>query len=74
MVTARLAFGNDWPLFEFWSDKVAPFRKIMDDFTESLMEEAFEKRKLELAKGADAKVDNENDNLLAHLIRHTQGN
>jgi hypothetical protein len=69
----RSSFGNDWPLLEFWSDKVAPLRKVMDNFTEPLMEEALAKRKLKLSKGVDAKDDDENDNLLAHLVRHTQG-
>ena len=69
----RSSFGNDWPLLEFWSDKVAPLRKVMDNFTEPLMEEALAKRKLELSKGVDVKDDDENDNLLAHLVRHTQG-
>jgi hypothetical protein len=73
LVTARSALGSEWPLLEFWSDKVAPFRKIMDNFTGPLMEVALAKRSLELAEGADAKVEDENDNLLAHLVRHTQG-
>jgi cytochrome P450 len=72
LTVARSFLGKDWPLLEFWSDKVAPLRKIMDNFTEPLMEDALAKRNLELAKGADAKVDEENDNLLAHLVRHTQ--
>jgi hypothetical protein len=73
LVTARSALGYEWPLSEFWSDKVAPLRKIMDNFTEPLMDDALAKRNLEFSKGADAKVDEDNDNLLAHLVRHTQG-
>jgi hypothetical protein len=69
----RSALGNDWPLFEFFSDKVAPFRRVMDDFTEPLMEDALEKRNLELAKGTDAKDNVGNGNLLAYLVNHTQG-
>ena len=37
------------------------------------MEDALAKRNLELSKGSNAKVDDENDNLLAHLVKHTQG-
>ena len=74
LITRRLAFGNEWPLFEFWSDKVAPLRKVIDGFIEPLLEDALSKRKLELSKnGADVKDDSENGNLLAHLVRHTQG-
>ncbi|KAF8810019.1 cytochrome P450 [Phlegmacium glaucopus] len=73
LTTARSSFGNDWPLFEFWSDKVAPYRKVIDDFTEPLMEDALAKRNLELNNdGADDKDDDENSNLLAHLVKHTQ--
>ena len=69
----RSSLGKDWPLFEFWSDKVAPLRKVMDSFTEPLMEAALAKRDLELSKGVNAKDNDEKDNLLAHLVRHTQG-
>jgi hypothetical protein len=69
----RSSLGKDWPLLEFWSDKVAPLRKVMDNFTEPLMEAALAKRDLELSKGVNAKDNDEKDNLLAHLVRHTQG-
>jgi hypothetical protein len=73
LTVARSSLGNDWPLFEFWSDKVAPLRKVIDNFTEPLMEDALAKRNLELSKGADAKDDDEKGNLLAYLVKHTQG-
>jgi hypothetical protein len=59
---------------EFWSDKVAPPRKVIDSFTEPLMEDALSKRVLELSKGTGAKDDEaEKGNLLAYLVKHTQG-
>ena len=73
LTVIRSSLGDDWPLIEFWADKVAPLRKIMDNFTEPLMEDALAERNLELSKGADAKDDIENGNLLAYLVRHTQG-
>ena len=73
LIVARSSLGNDWPLLEFWSDKVAPFRKVIDNFTEPLMEEALAKRKLELSKKATDTKDDESDNLLGHLVKHTQG-
>ena len=73
LTVVRSSLGDDWPLLEFWADKVAPLRKIMDNFTEPLMEDALAKRNFELSKGADAKDDDENANLLAYLVRHTQG-
>ena len=37
------------------------------------MEEALAQRNLELSKkGTDTKYDDEKDNLLAHLVKHTQ--
>ena len=73
LTVVRSSLGDDWPLLEFWADKVAPLRKVMDNFTEPLMEDALAERNLELSKGADAKDDDENGNLLAYLVRHTQG-
>ena len=67
----RTSLSGDWPLGEFWSDKVAPLRKVMDNFTEPLMEDALAKRIHELSNGTDAK-DDENSNLLAYLVKHTQ--
>lgn len=65
--------GKEWPLLEFWSNKVDPIRKVMDKFTEPLMEDALARRNLELSKGALAKDDEENKILLAYLVKHTQG-
>jgi hypothetical protein len=73
LTVVRSSLGSDWPLLEFWSDKVAPLRKVMDNFTEPLMEDALAKRNLELSRGADAKDDDENGNLLGYLVKHTQG-
>ena len=73
LTVVRSSFGDDWPLLEFWADKVAPLRKVMDNFTEPLMEDALARRNLELSKGADAKNDDENGNLLEYLVKHTQG-
>ena len=58
-----------------FSDKVTPLRKIIDDFTEPLMEDAIAKRKFKLSeKGTNYNAkDDESDNLLAHLVKHTQG-
>ena len=71
--TAQRSYrGNEWPLLEFWSDKIVPLRKIMDKYTEPLMEEALARRNLEFESGADVKDDG-SGTLLAHLVKHTQG-
>ncbi|KAF8164775.1 cytochrome P450 monooxygenase pc-1 [Crassisporium funariophilum] len=73
LVSQRSMFGGDWPMTEFWGDTIKPHRKIIDGFTGPLMKEALAKRELELASknGADVK-NTEEDNLLAHLVQHTQ--
>jgi cytochrome P450 len=63
---SRSFYGDDWPLFEFWSDKVAPLRMVMDNFTEPLLEDTLAKRNLKASKEA------ENGNLLAYLVQSTQ--
>ncbi|KAF8960252.1 cytochrome P450 [Flammula alnicola] len=67
----RLGYGDDWPLLELWGDRVKPLRKIMDGFTEPVMNEALARRERELQGGGDSKSD-EDVTLLAHLVRHTQ--
>ena len=69
----RSSLGNDWPLFEFWSDKVVPLRKVMDKFTEPLMEEALARRNLELSENGTDVKDHGSGTLLSHLVSHTQG-
>ena len=65
----RTRMGPNWPLSEFWHDKVKPLRKIMDSFTEPLLRAALEKN------ATDEKTDDKDDGdtLLAHLVKHTQG-
>ncbi|KAF9530968.1 cytochrome P450 [Crepidotus variabilis] len=65
----RTALGFEWPLREFWKDTVAPFRKVMDGFTGPLMAKAISKWK-QIQQIGDEKE--EDTNLLAHLVRHTQ--
>ncbi|KAF8816539.1 cytochrome P450 [Phlegmacium glaucopus] len=69
---SRTSFGNDWPLFEFWSNKVTPLRQDIDSFIEPLMEVALAKKNRALSDGADAKDEDENRSLLSHLVEHTQ--
>jgi len=71
--TGRTAFGNEWPLAEFWKDKILPDRKVMDNFTEPLMREALARREANLKSAEKGdKTDNEDPTLLPYLVRHTQ--
>ena len=69
-MTNRVAFADEWPLAEFWQDKILQERKFMDGFTEPLMLEALAKREADMR--ALEKVEDEDLTLLSHLVRHTQ--
>jgi hypothetical protein len=66
----RLGYGPAWPLWEFWGDQVKPLRSVVDDFVTPLMNNALEKRALDMK--ADIKPTEEESNVLAHLVRDTQ--
>ena len=68
----RMGFGSEWPLAEFWKDKIAPLRKVVDDFTGPVLAAALEKRERGLNQEKDV-VNDEDLTLLAHLVKHTQG-
>lgn len=54
---------------EFWKDTVTPLRKVIDEFTEPLLEEALAKK----AKNQDAKEgEDHGDTLLSHLVHQTE--
>ncbi|PPR07845.1 hypothetical protein CVT24_002990 [Panaeolus cyanescens] len=67
----RSPLGKDWPLVEFWGNKIAPLRKRMDEFIEPVMNEALRRREERLKKGSDDKEEEEMT-LLAHLVNQTQ--
>jgi hypothetical protein len=71
LTTSRSAFADEWPLAEFWKDKVSPERKVIDNFTEPLMREALAKSVLKSSEWDDT-FENEDLSLLSHLVRHTQ--
>jgi hypothetical protein len=69
----RAPFGQDWPLIEFWKDRVKPHRKIIDEFIDPILAEALAE---EAATENGSKGENANSSsgtLLSHLIAHTQG-
>ncbi|KAL1673053.1 cytochrome P450 [Schizophyllum commune] len=64
--------GSAWRLYEFWQDKIAPNRKVVDGFVRGILDDpAFARQDLEAKTGAAAKPG-ENDTLLHHLLNHTQ--
>ncbi|KAF9484032.1 cytochrome P450 [Pholiota conissans] len=65
----RIGLGSDWPLAEPFADKIKPFRKIIDDFTQPLLDKA---RMKWLASDESDKVDRDDETLLEHLITQTE--
>ena len=66
----RVIYGKLWPLVEFWEDTVAKDKKIINEFTDPLIQAALEKKKA--AKGV-YEVDRDDSTLLDHLVHQTDG-
>jgi cytochrome P450 len=65
----RSRIGSIWPLMEFWKDNVTPLRKVIDEFTEPLLDEALAKKE----KNQNAKEgEDHGDTLLSHLVQQTE--
>ena len=66
----RGLYGTTWRLVEFWEDKVATQRRIMNEFIDPLIYAAFQKMK-------DAReshgADKDDETLLDYLVKQTDG-
>ncbi|KAJ7208982.1 cytochrome P450 monooxygenase pc-3 [Mycena pura] len=72
LTTQRAAFGNRWPLVEFWRDRVKPHRKIIDAFIEPILNEELKKKHAQA--GAESKGNDDDDDegtFLTHLVQAT---
>ena len=71
----RGGYGSGWPLAEFWTDKVKPHRKIIDQFIEPILAEALTKRVAVMNEASTdrRKLNTNVETLLSHLLNHTQG-
>lgn len=68
---ARSRFGQFWPLIEFWEDKVEKEVQTIFDYVDPIVERALKMKKTkELSK---AESTNEDDTLLEHMTRLTDG-
>ncbi|KAJ7618428.1 cytochrome P450 [Roridomyces roridus] len=41
----RTPYGSRWPLWEFWTDRVKPHRKVVNDFIEPILNRTLEAKK-----------------------------
>jgi len=65
----RFGFSSLWPLTEFWSDAVAPYRKVVDDYIEPIIAEAIQRKE----KMQEIEKDTEPATVLDHLVNDIQG-
>ncbi|KAF7318139.1 hypothetical protein HMN09_00322000 [Mycena chlorophos] len=71
LTVQRAAFQKRWPLFEFWSDRVKPQRKIIDEFIEPIMNDALASKGKTWTR--ENKENGEGETFLDHLVRGTDG-
>ncbi|KAJ7062885.1 cytochrome P450 [Mycena amicta] len=73
----RLALQRQWPLVEFWKDRVKPHRKIIDEFIEPILNEALAKKNKGTQGGevdgkmAEDSEGGEEETFLSHLVQAT---
>jgi hypothetical protein len=72
---ARVWKGANWPLVEFWKDEVKPFRKIVDEFIEPVLQDALAKHaRIEGKPSVEReRTGGDEESLLTHLLSHMQG-
>lgn len=68
----RTRLGPNWPLGEFWKDKIKPLREVVDRFVEPLMCDVLAKKQKKEKEVGDVKVEDDSVTLLEHLVNHTQ--
>jgi hypothetical protein len=65
---------RNWPLKEFWADKVKPFRKVVDEFIQPIIQDALAKHAaIEDKLSEGEKANDDSHTLLTHLFSYTQG-
>jgi len=74
--SSRQRAGVNWPLFEFWSDRVKKHMRVCHEFIDPILQEALSKKKAMKEAGlAPEKNDKEvveGQTLLDHLVNYTE--
>lgn len=77
LTALRSRKGVNWPLAEFWKDKVKAQMAVIDSFIAPILSEAVERRKaMGITKAQEFSSDREvkeDESLLDHLINYTAG-
>lgn len=72
-VAYRARMGPNWPMGEFWGDKIVPLRKTLEDFIEPPLRQALEQKKQRELVGDFKADESEGETLLENLVQETQG-
>lgn len=71
----RTRLGRNWPLREFWKDRVIEHKKKVNEFVDPILKEAVERQRNEERvplKGGEREAK-EGESLLDHLLHYTNG-
>ncbi|KAJ7725998.1 cytochrome P450 monooxygenase pc-3 [Mycena metata] len=63
----RGRFGSKWRLLEFWTDRIQPHRKIIDQFIDPIVDDALAKK----VEGSTVNSEPKVETLLSHLLLGT---
>jgi hypothetical protein len=79
LTAIRVRFGPNWAFFEFWKDKIKPYRHVVDKYIDPILADAITKKRAAQERGA-TKVDlyaerevKDDETLLDHLVNYTNG-
>ncbi|TFK22821.1 cytochrome P450 monooxygenase pc-3 [Coprinopsis marcescibilis] len=70
IIAYRSRFGDHWPLSEFWVDKLAKPKRIIDEYIEGIVREAIIQRREK--KGVVSDDDKDEESFLEHLFNSTE--
>lgn len=78
VIAVRARLGPNWPLAEFWNDKVLEQMKVINAFIDPIMHAAVERKRAETETAPTALEEKEREvkdgeSLLDHLIHYTDG-
>lgn len=68
MAFARGKWDDNWPLFEFWEDKLVNEMKVVSEYVDPIVEKALQSKRASAGAGAE-----EGNSFLDHLVKLSDG-
>jgi len=72
----RTSYGPMWPLAEFWGDKIAPLRQILDSFIDPMLDISLQEhaKREQRVKDGELEIasDEEHRTVMDHLVSQIQ--